>query len=230
MRLLSSLKSAVVQGGSQARRVQSGLFRGLTFEIDLRAQTQFFLGLYERETYTRVEEAAQRCEWAIDVGAGRGELPVLLLQQPQVAAIYAFEPQQSERAIMIRNLHLNGLRDDPRLFLLPNIVTADQSGDGVALDALPIDRSAHGFIKIDVDGTELDVLRSAAGLLAESAPDVLVETHSPELEVACLAYLSALGFECTVIEQAWWRRFVPELRPIPHNRWLMARKPSGRTP
>lgn len=224
MRLLSSLKSAVVPGGSQARRVSVGLFRGLTFEIDLRAQTQFFLGLYERETYAWIEAAAHRCEWAIDVGAGRGELAVLLLQRPQVAAIYAFEPQESERAITKRNLGLNGLQDDPRLMLLSQMVTTAPSPDGIALDALPIDRGAHGFIKIDVDGSEMDVLRSASGLLAAPALDVLVETHSAELEDECVAYLSALGFECTVIEQAWWRRFVPELRPIPHNRWLMARK------
>jgi hypothetical protein len=86
----------------------------------------------------------------------------------------------------------------------------------------PVDRDSPGFIKIDVDGGEMDVLQSGQDLLAARRSSVLVETHSPELEEDCNAFLKTAGYLTAIIRNASWRTLVPETRPTPHNRWLWA--------
>jgi FkbM family methyltransferase len=46
--------------------------------------------------------------------------------------------------------------------------------DGIMYDALPV-----GFIKVDVEGTELDVLMGAAGIIANERPNLMVEIYKP---------------------------------------------------
>jgi methyltransferase FkbM-like protein len=92
----------------------------------------------------------------------------------------------------------------------------------VSLDSLAAALLGRGFIKIDVDGAELDVLRSGPECLSRTGLDLLVETHSSQLEVECTDLLKRHGFECLVVRNAWWRTILPEQRPIDHNRWLWA--------
>jgi hypothetical protein len=68
----------------------------------------------------------------------------------------------------------------------------------------------------------VDVLRSGRQLLANGPIDVLVETHSAKLENDCIQFLERLNYSCAIIKNAWWRIFIPELRPIAHNRWLLS--------
>ena len=208
--------------GARPRRVPFGLFRGLVLELDLRCQSQIYLGLFERETYRWIRRALRQCAWAIDVGAANGELSVCMLRASRAEHVFAFEPQPAELATLRRNLAYNGCSDDNRLVVVEKLAgRADEAGC-VALDDLPIDRAKRGFIKIDVDGAELTVLESAHALLETATIDVLLETHSLDLERRAMAFLSERGYACTVIANAWWRALVPEQRPIQHNRWLWA--------
>jgi hypothetical protein len=182
------------------------------------------LGLYETETFSAIRRAARRCDWVVDVGAGVGELAIFCLTRTQCRAVHAIEPQASEIAQFERNLSLNGLDGDARLTIQQKF-----AGDGDRLTHLPIDdlqlwRMGHGFLKIDVDGFELEVLDSARETLAQGDLDVLVEVHSEALEAACMQRLVALGYDVGIIKNAWWRAVIPEKRPIPHNRWLVAWK------
>lgn len=222
MRVLSAVKGALVSGGARPRRVRFGLYHGLIMELDLLTDTQVYLGLWERETYPWIRLAVSRCAWAIDVGAGRGELCLEILRNSQARRVYAFEPQEAEVSKLKGNLELNELANDPRLVLSTKFVgTADQE-DFVPLDSLAIKGLGHGFLKVDVDGAEMDVLTSAGRILEQLPVDVLVETHSARLEQDCLQFLSARRFTCAVVENAPWRTILPEHRPIAHNRWLWA--------
>jgi hypothetical protein len=62
----------------------------------------------------------------------------------------------------------------------------------------------------------------AAKLLRNHRPLLLIETHSLALETACARFLDELHYSVIVIPNAWWRKFIPELRPTDHNRWLWA--------
>jgi FkbM family methyltransferase len=49
-------------------------------------------------------------------------------------------------------------------------------------------------IKIDVEGSELSVLKGALRLLESSHPSILLSTHSPRLRQDCLTYLKEIGY------------------------------------
>ena len=42
------------------------------------------------------------------------------------------------------------------------------------------------------------------------------------LEQECLRILRDAGYRTIVVPNAWWRHFVPELRPLELNHWLVA--------
>jgi FkbM family methyltransferase len=218
------VKGLVVPSGAKPRRVRAGLYRDLVLEIDLRSQSQLMLGLAERETFPWIRIAATRCRWAVDVGAGSGELIAFLLRHSDAARVYGFEPDAMAFGLACRNLELNGLAASDRLVLSNSSVATGDGGASCALDALELDRGRNGFVKIDVDGSEVDVLKSGERLLREGRVDVLVETHSADLERECVDYLAAHGYACHIIDNAPWRLLVPELRPLPHCRWLWASK------
>ena len=75
-----------------------------------------------------------------------------------------------------------------------------------------------------LDGGEEQVLNGARNF--NNLPGIrwLIETHSQQLEVSCDKILQAAGFQTRIIPNARWRIFVPELRPIAHNRWLASKK------
>jgi hypothetical protein len=106
---------------------------------------------------------------------------------------------------------------------------AKEVGDGpgqMSLDALAADRPGPVFVKVDVDGGEVAVLRSGPRLLARADCSLLLEVHSEPLEADCVALLRKHGYECRPINPAWWRRVVPEHRPIGWNRWVLADRPA----
>lgn len=195
------------------RRVPLGLFQGLTLEIDFAKQTQLFLGLYETEIAHALTMSAAEAAWMIDIGAGVGELALWFLRRTN-GTVYAYEPSGAARDAFDRNRHYNR---EGTLHL-----SAEGIGDRFALDEVPVDRSQKGLVKIDVDGAEMEVLRSGARLLGSHCADYVIEVHSQLLEAECIEVLSSAGYSAAVIDNAWWRVFVPERRPIPHNRWLHA--------
>jgi hypothetical protein len=221
-RPLSAIKGALVPAGQRPVRVPVGLFKGVTLELDLAHAMQKYLGLWETETYPFIRKAAARCRWAVDVGAGSGELTLYLLLKSRAQSVHAFEPDAAEAARLRANLALNGVADDPRLTLHATAVSINPNPGFVALDSIGLDAGQPGFLKIDVDGQEMHVLQSGAELLSRGDVDVLIETHSPALESECVSFLSERGYACSVIPNAWWRLIVPEVRPLPHNRWLSA--------
>lgn len=220
-RILSRVKNMLVPKGKRPRKVRLGLYKGLTIEADLEHDMQLLTGLWERETHSYIRTAAARCDWAIDIGAGNGELVLFLLEESEAEPVIAVEPRLEANNAIERNLRLNGMRGD-RLKIRTNHVGVDKGAGHVSLDSLTASLFGRGFIKLDVDGAELDILRSGTECLARTGLDLLVETHSSQLEIECMDLLEKHGFTCSVIRNAWWRAILPELRPIDHNRWLWA--------
>jgi hypothetical protein len=225
VRPVSRLKRLLMlDTGRRARTCRFGLYRGLTFDLDLASETQIWAGLWERETYAFIRRAAKRCAWAIDVGAGHGELCVYLLKRSRASPVFAMEPSIPETVVLTTNLRLSGADGTRRIRVVNKLVGVSSELGFVPLDSLEVDRGKYGFIKIDVDGSECDVLDSGIGLLSQADLCVLVETHSATLERECIGRLERLGYSCQIISNAWWRAIVPERRPIQHNRWLWAAK------
>lgn len=51
------------------------------------------------------------------------------------------------------------------------------------------------FIKIDVEGAEVDVLRGGENLLRSYSPVIILETHGEELYTECVSLLKQYGYE-----------------------------------
>ena len=98
-------------------------------------------------------------------------------------------------------------------------------GDGtdgtVTLNELAAKVFMPGFVKMDIEGAEAPALRAAAEVL-KNCDRWLIETHGLDVENGCLALLSQHGFLIHTVNQ---RRWLPDRRPIAHNRWLIARRP-----
>lgn len=220
MALKNTIKHAFFPTSKAVVGIKNGPFRGIRLMLDPQSNLQLVYGLYEAETYPSIRRMLKRARWLIDVGAGYGELSILFAGQgiPTIAV----EPDADAR-YFLQNMDLNGIRDG-RMFRLDRryVGTAAQA-NFVTLDELAREWSSLGFIKIDVDGSEVDVLKSGAGiLLSRRTACFLVETHSQELERECFELFGRYDYNVSLIDNAWWRVFVPELRPGPQNRWFWA--------
>lgn len=219
--LLSRLKNLVVPPGARPRRIKTGVFRGVCMQLDLRDRSQVFLGLYERELHRWMRALGRQANTAIDVGAADGAYSLYFLLRTAVRSVFAFESDPAALERLRVNLQLNGLEDDARL----DVLTA-AAGTGldhtVALDSLASRIETPCVVKVDVEGHEIDVLRGAAGLLERRGVSWIIETHSLELEKECVRALQGHDLRVRTVSPAWWRFAVPEQRPIPHNRWLVA--------
>lgn len=205
------------------RRVLTGVLRGLQFEVDMRAgDIQLWAGLYKRETFSAIRRLVRSCRGAIDLGAARGDLVTFLLRQPGMKQVLAVEPVERELTGLRRTLEQNGLAHDARLQ-----VHAGPAGRGDPPRWRTLDDLASGlpdphFVKIDIDGSETAVLADTGTMLRTKDCRLLIESHSPEAESGCIALLREQGYTTKIIPPAWWRVFVREHRPIPHNRWHAA--------
>lgn len=221
--LVSRIKGKFIGGGRKPYVVPLGLYRDITLELDLRSDFQLYSGMWEIETHHYLNKWSDYT-WAIDVGAGGGELCLFLLKhKPHLQQLFAVEPDRAE----VHRMRLN-FRGNPDLDTGRITIVESRAGTGAgaaankwSLDELKTARGP-GLIKIDVDGFEIEVLKGATKLLGSGTIDLLLETHSLALEQDSIEFLKRLGFATTLIKNGWYRRFIPEQRPSDHNRWLWA--------
>lgn len=224
MGLASVLKTLLVSPERKPRTILAGRFKGIKMHLSLRDQMQIYLGTFERETHPSLKRMSKGLKTAVDIGAAYGEHSLFFLVKTTATKIYAFEPDASCHALLHENLKLNGISPSPRFVLSSMLVGGSETDSQICLDSLLSSIETPCLIKMDVDGGEQQILRGATKLNNLQGIRWLIETHSKELEVACIEILSDAGFETKIIPNAVWRVILPELRPIPHNRWLAAWK------
>ncbi|HEV2439644.1 MAG TPA: FkbM family methyltransferase [bacterium] len=216
------LKPLLFRDEVAPRRVRFGAGQGLVLLLNRRHELQKELGLWEIEAQSIYKRWVARGGTVFDIGASEGDSALLLASLAAPGTVVAFEPDPALRDRLPQNAALNpGL---PPFVVLPWFVGArDDDGRTVTLDSVVARGAAPPpqFIKIDVDGGELDVLSGAQLLLAAHKPIVFVEVHGLDRERDCLAFFAAHGYEVRIVKNAWWRALYPEHRPIGHNRWLL---------
>lgn len=190
--------------------------------LDLAGQAQICLGLYEREIHPSLRRLSSNIRCAVSIGAGYGEEALYFLMRTSAQRVMAFEPSPYERAQIQSNLELNGLANASRFTLSEKWVGAIDDGRTCTLDAILPQLLFPCLVMMDIDGGEMQVLRGAQKFVASSGVRWLIETHSKDLENQCIELLERSGYVTKIIPNAWWRIFLPELRPIEHNRWLVA--------
>lgn len=219
MALISKLKMYIVPKGSKPRRILSGPFKGIQMCLSLEHQSQVLAGLFEREAYPWLERLSDGIVTAIDIGAAHGEYTLFFLLRTAAQKVYAFEPDSAILPVLRHNLELNGAARSERLEVIGKPVNEEMT-----LDSFAKCIRTPCLIKMDVDGHEAAILNGAKKL--NSVPGVrwLIETHSKDLELACIDKLKLVGFKTQVVPNAWWRVILPEQRVSEQNRWLVGWK------
>jgi FkbM family methyltransferase len=158
-----------------------------------------WMGMAPPETEESRFWAAQsfRGKTVYDIGAFHGLLTLYFAQQAK--HVHAYEPNEANRKRLQQNLDLNGLRnvtvrpvglsDQPGTArmqhddLMPggSRIVKDAPGPVITLQTLDLEIEAGApppdFIKIDVEGLEIPVLRGALETLARLQPELFVEIH-----------------------------------------------------
>jgi hypothetical protein len=192
------------------RTILAGPARGVRMRIDFGHQTRTYLGLYELELNRYLRRFLQCGAAAFDVGGQHGFDALLIARQTR-GPVASFECDPECVARMRKNFALN----DASITAVPGFVGRDVRLDDWAFGP----GFVPDFIKVDIDGGEAAALRSASRVLDERHPSLVVEVHSQELEAECGALLVEHGYRPVIVNQ---RLLWPDLRPIAHNRWLVA--------
>jgi hypothetical protein len=213
-----ALKRLIFSDGRRLRRLHGGIAKGSLMELDLAHQTQRYLGLDEREVFSSIRRLIPGCQTIVDVGANDGYYTLAFLRS-EAKHVIACEPGPAVE-LLLRNAEANGYFPGGRLKVVPRFI-------GMGKNSLSVSELLAGspgpiLIKVDIEGGELELLKSAEK--SDRLKDVrwLIETHSTMLEEQCIGWLEAHGYTTRIIYNARWRALLPEQRPIPHNRWLVA--------
>jgi hypothetical protein len=75
------------------------------------------------------------------------------------------------------------------------------------------------FIKLDVEGGEVDVLHGARRVLKERKPSLVIEVHGEDREQGCIQMLRELDYALAIVDRK--RQIFSEARVLAHNRWLV---------
>lgn len=227
--LKAKVKPLLFSSAMVPRTVRFGPAKGVSLNLCRLDGLQLEFGLYETELHSVFSRTAPDAGVIFDVGASAGYTTLLLGSVSAHAQIVSFEPDVAALALLERNLKLNPSISS-RVRVVPLVVgrsapaAGDSPGGQAGLDDL-VGRGeipAPNLIKVDVDGGEMEVLSGAARTLQVHRPLVVLETHSRELEDACVAFLQSFHYSVRIVKNARWRLLWPELRPIDHNRWLVA--------
>lgn len=185
------------------------------FVCDLRDEVQAAQArgaFYEPEELALIAARFRAGGVFLDAGANVGNHSVFAAAVCGARHLICFEPSEDARMVLSVNLALNGVADRARI--VPFAVS-DRAGDAVlardtngalgtarlkadgageAVRTMRIDDAAFdapvSFVKIDVEGHELEALRGAEGLIGRDRPDMLVEVDDRN-RVAVDAWLAA---------------------------------------
>ena len=201
------------------QRIFSGPSKGMYVKYDVNHRFQHLLGLYEREIYPYLKKGIKKSEVLIDIGANDGYYVLAFLRSGK--KIIACEPGPIVDEL-INNSKLNDYSESPGFIIERRMVGPALSVGFVSVEQLVKDSEGTNFFLVDIDGGEFDLLCSCGNDFDHGSSKWLIETHSKELEKKCINFLLKRKYNITIIKNAWWRKFIPEQRPLVHNRWLYA--------
>jgi FkbM family methyltransferase len=215
--------------------IQQGVGKGLRFNGGSSA-AGFLLGTHDHEVQVALARLIRPGMTVYDVGANVGFTAVLAarLVGPE-GQVVCFEPVPENarrieenarlndfRQVVVRQEALGGETGQARFLLSARPTwgklqlsgrSPDQpSGETVVavrrLDDLIDSLPPPAFIKMDIEGAEVDALRGARSMLERHRPVVLVELHGTNAEVddllTGLGYRTAvLGRDCALREAPW---------------------------
>lgn len=188
--------------------ILTGDLRGTYFSMPKsQVGAGYALGIFERHVFSSMRTYVSPGSTAYDVGASWGYHALFFskLVGPE-GSVFTFEPDSRDYGLLCRNIEKNGITNAHPVptavartsgeakfatFSCPgisHIAREDTASDAefVTVEMTSLDdfvyeqhHSAPSFIKIDVEGGELEVLGGAARILQEARPVVVCEVRGP---------------------------------------------------
>jgi FkbM family methyltransferase len=182
----------------------------------------WWLGISEQEKLRFVSQVIGQGEVFFDVGANVGLYSLLAATKlGPTGRVFAFEPAKRNCDFFTLHMQLNRVQN---VDLLPVAIGThdgaanfDDDGDPVgfrlsdkgkarveqrSIDSLVQSKELPPprYLKIDVEGAELQVLEGASATVERNHPDILIETHDrfvSGVHKACRQWLEGRGYEVT---------------------------------
>ena len=221
-----SLKECFLPRGRKLRRLRGGLAKGMLMESDLRDQLQLYLGLYEREIRRYLLRLMPRCVTCVVIGAHEGYYTLAFLRSGAQRVVACEPAPVVER--LFRNAEFNGYRLNGYFSVERRFIGEGEGKEWLTVADLVLRLPRPILLKVAIEGGEFCALQSAEGCPFLGELCWVIETHSKELEAKCEYWLRSHGYRPRIIRNAVWRKLMPEKRPAPHNRWLIADFRSGK--
>lgn len=174
-----------------------------------------WLGTYELTTQRRIVTEIGTCDVAVDLGANHGFFTLLLSKHCR--RVVAVEPFPPNIVLLQRHLSINHIENcsvvraavaresgNTSFSEGSNHATGRISPGGaitvntVSLPDLMATFGPASFIKMDVEGAELEALIGGSDYLRQFRPKLLISTHSVQIRQQCLDLLGKLGFTLQV--------------------------------
>ena len=173
--------------------VRTHTFRGVSFKYYDIANCAHYI----------IDEVVVRDRWwhvnsgdvILDIGAGFGSyaLPACALG----ATVYAFSPEADMGDVFVMNVDVNGFNHRCQIYTfglydrqgynapMSQRFSTEPIHDEVSFLVLPLDQfmenhreiSRVDWVKVDVEGAELEVLRGGVNTIRKFTPRILVENH-----------------------------------------------------
>ena len=194
-----------------------GIGRGLNMGVDFqRGETSLYFGLYEIELNRHLRSIAKRGYTSFDLGGQYG-YDALLLAKLTGAHVLSVEMDPELAQEITENARANPAL--PRIDVEAAFVSDEEGETSVTIDGLARRHFVPDLIKLDIEGGEVAALRGAKTVLTDRKPAIQLEVHGADIEWECLDLLRSAGYPPpTVVDRRTW---LPEHRPIAHNRWLI---------
>lgn len=177
-----------------------GPFIGKCFEL---------YGQYSESEVNVLRAFLKPGDTVLDIGANIGDLTLPMSRfVGDKGRVYAVESHSDTYHVLCANLALNGIQNvKPLNCFIADSAQVDTAGPWgqygyvsaiwgtsvVPIDALGIETCS--FIKIDVDGKELEVLRSASNLIEKNRPVLYFENDDQTASTALMGHAMQLGYD-----------------------------------
>lgn len=175
-----------------------------------------WLGSFEYDKQRLLEKTITPGSIVFDLGAQAGFYTLLssVLVGPQ-GKVFAFEPLPPNLVYLKKHLRLNNITNvtiiEAAVSDAPGIAAFEEGArstqghisphGGLQVKTVSLDDLTSSgkipypdFMKVDVEGAEVQVLDGAASLLRRGHPTIFLETHGPDLHRQCSEFLQSLGY------------------------------------
>lgn len=157
----------------------------------------------------------------LDIGANIGNHTLYFLNECDAQFVYCFEPANDTFQILTRNIKINNLEDKVQLMHVgvgsisgharikqqrqhdTGFTQLEKSETGdiaiVSIDDMDIQENI-GFIKIDVEGFELEVIKGMEKKLKSDKPLIMIEVWNQNLD-EIMSILNRLGYHSEILDR-----------------------------